>query len=132
MLDMGEPIRIYDLANALIRSRGMRPDTDIKIIFTGLRPGERLTEELLAPEEGWRPTAYPPIREVISPGMSKEQDLAWIVERLERLAREGRSEELVRALKLAVHAQDQPGGTLNEEPTASEARDALSKKQEKA
>jgi FlaA1/EpsC-like NDP-sugar epimerase len=132
MLDMGEPIRIYDLANALIRSRGMRPDTDIKIIFTGLRPGERLTEELLAPEEGWRPTTYPPIREVISPGMSKEQDLAWIVERLERLAREGRSEELVRALKLAVHAQDQPGGTLNEEPTASEARDALSKKQEKA
>ncbi|HEV8597207.1 MAG TPA: polysaccharide biosynthesis protein [Candidatus Dormibacteraeota bacterium] len=132
MLDMGEPIRIYDLANDLIRSRGMRPDADIKIIFTGLRPGERLTEDLLAPEEGWRPTTYPPIREVVSPGMVKEENLAWIVERLERLAREGRTDELVRALKLAVNAQDQAGEEPIEEPTPAEARDALSKKQEKA
>jgi FlaA1/EpsC-like NDP-sugar epimerase len=107
MLDMGEPIRIFDLANDLIRSRGMRPEKDIKIVFTGLRPGERLTEELLAPDEGWRPTSNPSIREVISPSAGRDEDLAWVVERLEQLAREGKSDELVRVLKTAAqgHAQ---------------------------
>jgi FlaA1/EpsC-like NDP-sugar epimerase len=102
MLDMGEPIKIYDLAKDLIRSRGMRPDVDIKITITGLRPGERMSEDLLAPDEGWRPTDHPSIREVVSPMIGKEEDLAWIVERLERLAREGRPDELVRVLKNAV------------------------------
>jgi FlaA1/EpsC-like NDP-sugar epimerase len=106
MLDMGEPIKIHDLANDLIRSRGLRPGLDIKIVFTGLRPGERMTEDLLAPEEGWRPTAHPSIREVISPTLGKEEDLAWTVERLERLAREGRSDELVRVLKNAVQGHE--------------------------
>jgi FlaA1/EpsC-like NDP-sugar epimerase len=104
MLDMGEPIKILDLAHDLIRSRGLRPDVDIKTVFTGLRPGERLTEELLGPDEGWRPTSLASIREVVSPGLGKEEDLAWIVERLETLAREGKSDELVRALKKAVQA----------------------------
>ena len=118
MLDMGEPIKIYDLANDLIRARGLRPDVDIKIMITGLRPGERLTEDLLAADEGWRPTDHPSIREVISPSAAKEEDLAWIVERVERLAREGKSDELVRALKTAVQSRvevvdepDLPGGT---------------------
>ena len=108
MLDMGEPIRIFDLAHALIRARGLRPDVDIKITFTGLRPGERLTEDLLGPDEGWRPTIHPAIREVISPGLGKEEDLAWTVERLETLAREGKSGELVRALKNAVQTHAEP------------------------
>jgi FlaA1/EpsC-like NDP-sugar epimerase len=112
MLDMGEPINIFDLAKDLIRSRGLRPEQDIKIVFTGLRPGERMTEELLAPEEGWRPTSHPAIREVISPTVGKEEDLAWVVDRLGTLAREGRSDELVRVLKNAVqeHAEraDEP------------------------
>jgi FlaA1/EpsC-like NDP-sugar epimerase len=105
MLDMGEPIRIYDLANDLIRSRGMRPDVDIKVVFTGLRPGERMTEDLLAPDEGWRPTDHPSIREVISPLPVGADDLAWTVERLEGLAHEGRGDEMVRALKSAVYAR---------------------------
>jgi FlaA1/EpsC-like NDP-sugar epimerase len=108
MLDMGEPIRISDLANDLIRSRGLRPNVDIQIVFTGLRPGERLTEELLAADEGWRPTDHPSIREVISPSIAKEENLAWIVERLERLARERRADDLVRALKLAVQDHIEP------------------------
>ena len=105
MLDMGEPIRIYDLANDLIRSRGMRPDVDIKIVFTGLRPGERMTEDLLAPEEGWRPTDHPAIREVVSPLVATSADLGWTVDRLEVLAHESRGDELVRALKSAVYAK---------------------------
>jgi FlaA1/EpsC-like NDP-sugar epimerase len=113
MLDMGEPIGIYDLANDLIRSRGLRPDVDIKIVFTGLRPGERMSEDLLAPDEGWRPTDHPAIREVISPTVSKEEDLVWTVERLDRLARERRPDDLVRALKNSVQAQ---GETVDEPP----------------
>jgi FlaA1/EpsC-like NDP-sugar epimerase len=118
MLDMGEPIKILDLAHDLIRSRGLRPDVDIKTVITGLRPGERLTEELLGPDEGWRPTSHPAIREVVSPGLGKEEDLAWTVERLETLAREGKSDELVRALKNAVVA----GGELQEEPDLGERK----------
>src|ERR1700694_1502854 len=108
MLDMGDPIKIYDLANDLIRSRGLRPDVDVKIVITGLRPGERMTEDLLAADEGWRPTDHPAIREVVSPMIGKEEDLAWTVERLERLANEGKSDELVRVLKNAVQVQAEP------------------------
>jgi FlaA1/EpsC-like NDP-sugar epimerase len=108
MLDMGEPIRILDLANDLIRSRGLRPGVDIEIVFTGLRPGERLTEELLAPDEGWRATTHPAIREVVSPALSTREDIAWTVERLEGLAHERKSDDLVRTLKNAVHAAAEP------------------------
>jgi FlaA1/EpsC-like NDP-sugar epimerase len=121
MLDMGEPIKMYDLAQDLIRARGMRPDVDIEIVITGLRPGERLTEDLLAPEEGWRPTDHPSIREVISPSIAREEDLAWIVERLARLAREGKTDEVVRALKTAV----QGPAVSTEEPTAKERTQAI-------
>ncbi|HET7421017.1 MAG TPA: polysaccharide biosynthesis protein [Candidatus Dormibacteraeota bacterium] len=114
MLDMGEPIRIFDLAHSLIRSRGLRPNVDIDVVFTGLRPGERLTEELLGADEGWRPTTHPAIREVVSPRLGKEEDLAWTVDRLERLAREGKSDELIHVLKQAVQAPATPA----EEPDA--------------
>jgi FlaA1/EpsC-like NDP-sugar epimerase len=108
MLDMGQPIRITDLAEDLIRLRGLRPGTDIQIVYTGLRPGERLTEELLAPDEGWRPTAHVAIREVVIPAGTKEDDLAWTVERLDSLAREGKSDELVRVLKNSVQGHAEP------------------------
>ena len=52
VLDMGKPIRIDDLARKMIQLYGKRPDTDIPIVYTGLRPGEKLYEELLLQEEG--------------------------------------------------------------------------------
>ncbi|MFQ8599559.1 MAG: polysaccharide biosynthesis protein [Oscillospiraceae bacterium] len=51
VLDMGQPVKIYDLACDLIRLSGLRPEKDIKIVFTGLRPGEKLFEEISLAEE---------------------------------------------------------------------------------
>ena len=52
VLDMGKPIKIYDLAKEMIRLSGFKPDKDIAIVFTGIRPGEKLFEEILTVEEG--------------------------------------------------------------------------------
>ena len=58
VLDMGEPVKIVDLARDMIRLSGLEPDKDIQIEFTGIRPGEKLFEELLTAEEGSTATEH--------------------------------------------------------------------------
>ncbi len=59
VLDMGEPVKIVDLAHQMIRLAGLRPDADIKVVFTGLRPGEKLFEEMFHGREPPTPTDFP-------------------------------------------------------------------------
>jgi len=62
ILDMGRPVRIADMARDLIRLHGLEPDRDVPIRFTGLRPGEKLYEELITEGEGIIPTRHEKIR----------------------------------------------------------------------
>lgn len=62
VFDMGKPVRIADLARQMISLSGLVPDKDIKIVYTGLRPGEKLYEELLTDRELTRPTHHPKIK----------------------------------------------------------------------
>ncbi|MDD3279899.1 MAG: nucleoside-diphosphate sugar epimerase/dehydratase [Lachnospiraceae bacterium] len=81
ILDMGEPVRIDDMARNLIRLSGYTPDVDIKIEYTGLRPGEKLFEELLMAEEGMQETA----NKLIHIGKPIEMDDLWFREKLKEL-----------------------------------------------
>ena len=81
VLDMGEPVKIYDLAKNLIRLSGFKPGEDIQIVFTGLRPGEKLYEELLMDEEGLQETP----NKLIHIGKPIEFDMEEFVKQLERL-----------------------------------------------
>lgn len=71
LLDMGEPIKIYDLAVQMIRLHGMEPERDVKIEITGLRPGEKIYEELLIDCDAALPTGHPKIF------CAREAKLAW-------------------------------------------------------
>ena len=62
VFDMGKPVKITDLASQMIRLSGFIPDEDIKIVYTGLRPGEKLYEELLTDREQTKPTHHPKIK----------------------------------------------------------------------
>ncbi len=85
MLDMGEPIKILDLAEDLIRLSGLEVDRDIKIAFTGLEPGEKLYEELLTPQEGVTATKHQRIF-VAQLEEIEERQLLSQIEELSRLA----------------------------------------------
>ena len=102
VLDMGEPVSIYDLACALIRDAGLTPEKDIKIVEIGLRNGEKLTEELRTSFEILCPTTHPRILvEHSAPPTKKEIETRLQVLAIARAREE--SDSLVReALEIAV------------------------------
>jgi FlaA1/EpsC-like NDP-sugar epimerase len=88
VLDMGEPVRIVDLATDLVKL-GARHGEDIEIVFTGLRPGEKLEEALWEPEARVERTAHPKIWRVSEPQACSGAELASAVQRLVEAAERG-------------------------------------------
>ena len=81
VLDMGKPVKIVDLARQMIELSGLKPDEDIQIEFIGMRPGEKLFEEISRTGENFAPTTHSKIFRFIS----QPADLAWIRETLQSL-----------------------------------------------
>ena len=99
MLDMGQPVPILHLAERMIRLSGRQPGTDISIEITGVRPGEKLAEELIALDESEQPTTHSSIRRVTPVPIGADR-LEHGVERLHSSARELQSEECRSLLRL--------------------------------
>ena len=101
VLDMGEPVKIVDLAHQMTRLAGLRPNRDIKIEFIGLRPGEKLHEELFHPAEPLMPTANPAIR-LAAPRTADYAMLARSIDELEEHARQRREDRALQLLERLV------------------------------
>ncbi|WP_242442841.1 nucleoside-diphosphate sugar epimerase/dehydratase [Magnetospirillum sp. 15-1] len=98
VLDMGEPVKIVHLARQMIRLAGLRPDVDVKIAFTGLRPGEKLFEELFHGSEPTVTTELPGIL-VAEPRAADAADLALAIDRLDRACRAHDVDSIVAGLR---------------------------------
>ncbi len=94
VLDMGEPIKIVELAERLIKLEGLEPYKDVDIVFTGIRPGEKLFEELLTAEEGVVKTGHEKIFKAKSSKQDYEEELNEIVNKVEKMDNELISEIL--------------------------------------
>ena len=101
VLDMGEPIKIVDLARQMIRLAGLKPDKDIKIAYIGLRPGEKLSEELFHANEPLLPTEAAGIR-LAAPRIIDHAMLSRALDELGEHARERREERVMGLLKTLV------------------------------
>jgi FlaA1/EpsC-like NDP-sugar epimerase len=109
VLDMGEPVRILDLAKNMIRLSGKEPERDIPIEFIGARPGEKLHEELWSPEETVSPTQHSKILRVTRPVV----DSAWLEERLLELAELVEEGETLRLVSLLGSMVREPQRTVS-------------------
>ena len=96
VLDMGDPVKIDDLARNMIRLSGFEPDVDIDIVYTGLRPGEKLFEELLMAEEGLKVTDH----NKIFIGKPQEFNREEIFSQLEELKLASDDEDIQRVISL--------------------------------
>jgi FlaA1/EpsC-like NDP-sugar epimerase len=113
VLNMGEQVRILDLAEDLIRLSGLEPYKDIDIVFTGIRPGEKLSEELWDRWARYEPTQHPDIVLLADEDVLTGEALHRVVNELVHLAREGDAASIIRVLdecipQAAVRSQPPP------------------------
>jgi FlaA1/EpsC-like NDP-sugar epimerase len=102
ILDMGKPVKIIDMARQMIELSGFKPDLDIEVRITGLRPGEKLYEELRHTDEGHETTAHPRVYRLKAlPGAVAEQEDGWLAA-LRAVAETGKAAEIKTAMKRLV------------------------------
>jgi len=101
VFDMGEPVKILDLAKRMIKLSGFEPDIDIKIVYTGLRPGEKLYEELLSDDTRTLPTSHEKIMISKDPCMQFEE-IDELTDRIIDFSKKEEKQEIVRILKIIV------------------------------
>jgi FlaA1/EpsC-like NDP-sugar epimerase len=111
VLNMGEQVRILDLAEDLVRLSGLEPGKDIEIVFTGIRPGEKLSEELWDQWAQYEPTPHPDIVLLAAEDVLGGDALQRIVDELIHLAREGDEASIVNILDECI-----PQAAVRSEP----------------
>jgi len=113
MLNMGQQVRIMDLAEDLIRLSGLEPGKDIEITFTGIRPGEKLSEDLWGDGMEYGKTDHPEIFRAVAEEAVIPQDLDKIVDELQHLAQEGEAPAVIHLLDETI-----PDGNIRATPPA--------------
>ncbi len=113
VLRMGEQIRILDLATDLIRLSGLEPGRDIEIVFTGIRPGEKLSEELWDRWARYEDTEHPDILRLAEEDILTGEALHRVVDDLIHLARQGEREQIIRIFDETI-----PGAAVSIQPPA--------------
>jgi FlaA1/EpsC-like NDP-sugar epimerase len=111
VLNMGEPVRILDLAEDLIRLSGLEPHRDIEIAYTGIRPGEKLTEELWEEGTPLVPTLHPDISRLDTDASSSNLELPQAIEQLSRLSHANDTDAILNLLDELI-----PGSSIRETP----------------
>ncbi|NMC86510.1 MAG: polysaccharide biosynthesis protein [Anaerolineaceae bacterium] len=95
VLNMGQQVRIVDLAEDLIRLSGLEPYKDIEIVFTGIRPGEKLSEDLWEEGDKFAPTEHPDIFQFDDKSNLHGEELQKVIDHLLQLAADGRNDDIV-------------------------------------
>lgn len=111
LLNMGQQIRVLDLAEDLIRLSGLEPGRDIEIVFTGVRPGEKLSEDLWDEGVSLRVTEHPDIFRVENQEVLEGEMLYQVIAELVKLAREGDREKIMALLDEVI-----PGSAIRSTP----------------
>jgi FlaA1/EpsC-like NDP-sugar epimerase len=112
VLNMGKQIRILDLAQDLIRLSGLEPGSDIEIVFTGIRPGEKLSEALWDEGANYQPTGHPDILRLDEDELLRGQELENAIATLVSSTHVGEMEETIRLLNTYV-----PNASVSSAPT---------------
>jgi FlaA1/EpsC-like NDP-sugar epimerase len=111
LLNMGQQVRILDLAEDLIRLSGLEPGKDIEVVFTGIRPGEKLSEDLWEVNAQYQATDHPDIFRLAAEEANLPANLQQSIDELHHLAKEGETTAILNLLDETI-----PGAAVRAAP----------------